>query len=265
MRSSLFLSVALVLMCGFSFGTIPGTWQPGRIVEIQKSIDSKPLYWIANTPVTRDETTYKITVHLGQRLIIGIYTVDRLHEAPPDEWVRGRPVKVQLEGQDMYLKPLSGNDIKLRIVKRKPTSAMQPVTNNEMKEAYAPPESLASSTDPETKKADPEPEHPAEQSERADPPKVSQTGETTSAQVGVVDVSTVPYLAEIYLDGASLGYSPAKFTLPAGKHVLRLQKDGYQTWSKEVNVLQNSEFTVYAELKKKNSARADAPFRKLSR
>ena len=251
MRTSLLLSVALVLVCTFSFGTIQGTWQPGRVAEVQKSVDSKPLYWIANTPVTKDETTYKITVHLGQKLIVGVYTVDRLQEAPPDEWVRGRPVKVQLDGDDMYLKPLSGNDIKLRIVKRKVTSAMQPVSDDEMKEAYAPPSSLESPADPETKKAGPEPEHAAEHSEMTNSPKVSQTAATTAGPVGVVDVTTVPYLAEIYIDGASLGYSPAKFRLAVGKHVLRAQKDGYQTWSKEVTVLEGSEFTVYAELKKK--------------
>jgi hypothetical protein len=33
--------------------------------------------------------------------------------------------------------------------------------------------------------------------------------------------------------------------------VIRAQKDGYQMWSKDVIVLDSSEFTVYAELNKK--------------
>jgi len=47
-------------------------WQPGRIVEVHKKVESKPLYWIVNTPITEDETTYTITVHVGTKLLVGI-------------------------------------------------------------------------------------------------------------------------------------------------------------------------------------------------
>lgn len=254
MKIHFLIPIALVLAGTCSLGTVQGVWQSGRIVEVQKSVDSKPLYWIANTPVTKDETTYRITVQLGQRLIVGVYTLDKLQGAPPNEWVHGHPVKLQLNGDDMYLKPISGDEIKLRIVKRKVTSAMKPVTEAEMKEAYAPPpspESLTGFADSDAKESKPEPKQEADQLNQRDSSKASQTVKETSGPVGVIDVTTVPYLAEIYIDGASVGYSPAKFTLPVGKHLLRAQKDGYQAWSKDVTVLESSEFTVYAELKKK--------------
>jgi PEGA domain len=246
------ISFILVLACTCALCASQGGWQSGRIVEVRKTVDSKPIYWLVNTPVTKDEITYTITVHLGQKLLVGIYSLDKLQGPPPEQWVGEHPVKVQLDGDNMYLKPLSGADIKLRIVKRKSAPPMQPVTDSEMKDAYAPPaqtKSLigfadsAKSTTAESK------ENAGRSKAEAPPPMPS--AKPPSGPVGVIHVTTVPYLAEIFVDGASLGYSPAKFTLPVGKHALRVQKDGYQTWSKDVNVLESSEFTVSAELQKK--------------
>ena len=250
MKAAILVLLAITFACTSTLGAVQGSWQPGRIVEVQKSVNPQTLYWIVNTPVTRDETNYKITVHLGQKLMTGVYTVDKLHSAAPDEWVRGKPVKVRIDGNDMYLKPLSGDDIKLRIVKRKAAPAMQPVTDAEMKEAYTPAPQVES-LESNTKDATPEPPPLAEQSKEESPTVASQTPRAASGPIGVIDITTVPYLAEIYIDGASLGYSPAKLTLSAGKHALRIQKDGYQAWSKDITVLENSEFTVSAELKRK--------------
>jgi PEGA domain len=252
-KTSFLISFILVLACTCALCASQGGWQSGRIVEVRKTVDSKPIYWLVNTPVTKNEITYTIAVHLGQKILVGVYTLDRLQGAPPDQWVRGRPVKVQLDVDNMYLKPLSGDEIKLRIVKRKSAPPMQPVTDSEMKEAYALPaqtESLIGFADSAPKNTAAESKDSAERSEAEAPPAMPST-KPPSGPVGVIDVTTVPYLAEIFVDGASVGYSPAKFTLSIGTHALRVQKDGYQTWSKDVNVLENSEFTVSAELKKK--------------
>jgi len=69
-----------------------------------KTVDSKPLYWIANTPVTKDEVTYTIGVNVEDKLIVGVYTLDKSHNAPPDEWTRGRPIKLLIDGDRMSLK-----------------------------------------------------------------------------------------------------------------------------------------------------------------
>lgn len=252
MKIRLLISVVLVCVSTLALAAARGSWLAGRIVEVRKSVESKPLYWIANTPVTKDETTYTVTVHLVQKLLVGVYTVDKLHPEPPVEWVRGRPVKVELDGDEMYLKPPTGDDIKLRIVKRKTAEVMQPVKDAEMKEAYAPPapaesltglaESKAKSTTTQSKNIDERPESET---------PVGQAIKKNLGPTGTIDVTTIPYLAEIYIDGVSVGYSPAKLKLPAGQHLLRAQKDGYQTWSKDITVRDTSEFTVYAELKKK--------------
>jgi PEGA domain len=246
--------LVILFLCTSVVAAVQTPWQRGRIFEVRKSVDSKPLYWIANTPVTKDEVTYTIAVDVEDRLIVGVYTVDKSHNAPPDEWTRGRPIKLLIDGDHMWLKPVSGGDVELRIVKRKRVGSMRPITDAEMEEAYSP----ASASEPLIHSADVEPKQNESRGRDAVAPSPSTIATDSNAPakpaggpVGIIDVTTVPYLAEIYVDGASLGYSPAKFTLPAGKHVIRAQKDGYQTWSKDVTVLDSSEFTVYAELKKK--------------
>jgi len=67
----------------------------------------------------------------------------------------------------------------------------------------------------------------------------------------MVSVASTPYLAEVYIDNDSMGYTPAKIRLAPGKHIVRLEKAGYKTWSKEVNVTEGSELTMDATMDKK--------------
>jgi hypothetical protein len=222
-------------------------WQKGRIEDVEKTVDTKTLYWIANTPITKDEITYTISVHLDDELVIASYQPDKAQDAPPEQWTKDRPVKVDVEGDYMFLKVPDGHDLKLRIFKRKRAAPMRPVRDAELAEAYTPPdtkpaESLIgfSSSAQEKSRADAPAEvpHPEE-------PKIA------AGTIGTVSITTVPYLAEVYVDGKSVGYSPAKLSLPAGKHTLRFEKAGYKPQSKEVTVLADSDFTVYATLEKK--------------
>jgi hypothetical protein len=253
-RIRLFGFLVILFLCTYVVAAVQKPWQRGRIFDVRKTVDSKPLYWIANTPVTKDEVTYTIGVNVEDKLIVGVYTVDKSHNAPPDEWTRGRAIKLLIDGDRMSLKPVSGGDVELRIVKRNRVGSMRPITDAEMKQAYTPAsasESLIDSADVESKQNESREANAVTPWQSTKATRSNAPAKPGGGPVGIIDVTTVPYLAEIYVDGASLGYSPAKFTLPAGKHVIRAQKDGYQTWSKDVTVLDSSEFTVYAELNKK--------------
>jgi len=59
----------------------------------------------------------------------------------------------------------------------------------------------------------------------------------TITKTGAMVVKTDPDKAEIYLDGALVGQSPSniRFLLPKDYEV-EIKKDGYQTWSKRLNV-----------------------------
>jgi len=63
-----------------------------------------------------------------------------------------------------------------------------------------------------------------------------------------VTVRSTPYLSEVFVDGESMGYTPAKIALLPGKHTFRVEKPGYKSWTKEMTITVGSELTLDATL-----------------
>src|SRR5437899_3858359 len=78
-------------------------WQYGRIVDVSKSITTKTKAWVVNTPITEDEISYTVSVHLQDKIIVGTYDLTPEEWAPPQEWTTNYPVKAQLAGDRLYL------------------------------------------------------------------------------------------------------------------------------------------------------------------
>jgi PEGA domain len=251
MRTLRQLTTILVLGISTLLWSADGDWQAARIVDVQKSVDTQTMYWVANTPVTRDETTYHISVHYRDKVLIGLYTPSRSQSPPPEEWTRDRLVKVRVVGDTMYLLAMNGDEFKVRVSKRKNAPMLPAVPAAELEKAYA------------AGGAQPQRESPigfsnsgaaADSSTAGD--EVPATEErapvaaTETVASGTVSTTTVPYLADVYVDGNSVGYSPAKVALAPGKHVVRFEKQGYKSWSKEVVVEPNADVAVDATLSK---------------
>ena len=64
-------------------------------------------------------------------------------------------------------------------------------------------------------------------------------------------VRSTPFLSEVFVDGASMGYTPAKIALAPGKHTFRVEKPGYKPWTKEMTITVGSELTLDATLDRK--------------
>jgi S1-C subfamily serine protease len=54
--------------------------------------------------------------------------------------------------------------------------------------------------------------------------------------------------ADIHIDGKLVGETPAKFVLPSGKHQIEVQNEEGQVWTRELEVLNNSEVNLRARL-----------------
>jgi hypothetical protein len=237
----------LILVLFLSLGTTAFADSPqyGRIVAIKKSISSYTKSYVANTPVLEDVTTYTITLQVGDSLVVGTYDLSPQQPEPPPDWGKGYPVKVQQERDSMSLQSPTGK-LKLHIKKRKTGSSMEPLTaeeKNRLEELNAPVQSLiglapdANARSGSTKGA-------AEAFPGAAPP-------TPATPTGSVSVRSTPYLAEIFVDGDSMGYTPAKIALPPGKYTFRLEKAGYKAWTKEMMITVGSELTLDASLERK--------------
>lgn len=219
-------------------------WQAGRIVDVHKDVTTKTLYWVTNTPITEDETSFTVSVHVKDKILTGQYELSRLQGAPPEEWVKDRAINLQVDGDTLYLRAPTGDLFKLKVVKRKVAAMMRPVTPAELAEVYANPaekeESVTGFIPPTAKPAAAAVAAPA-------PVAAAPTPEPT----GIISVRSTPYLADVYLDGQDMGYTPAKLSLPPGKHTVRFEKQGYKTWSKEITLTAGSELLVDATLEKK--------------
>lgn len=74
--------------------------------------------------------------------------------------------------------------------------------------------------------------------------------EGTGQNVGTGHISIVADVegADIHIDGKLVGETPAKFVLPSGKHQIEVQNEEGQVWTRELEVLDNSEVSLRARL-----------------
>jgi hypothetical protein len=70
-------------------------------------------------------------------------------------------------------------------------------------------------------------------------------------KTGTVKISSEPAGAELTVDGAFVGNTPALLKLAAGKHKVQITSDGFAEWSRDIEVSAGSEVTVSPALKKK--------------
>src|SRR5262245_21679222 len=221
-------------------------WQTARIVDVKTVTNNRNPVWIVNTPITNEETECLVRVHIQTRIIQAGYVLGKSQPALPTEWAKHTPVRIQVVGDTLFLKALEGEDFKLHIISTKVAPMMDPLTPEEMaaeKAAAAKeqeqPKSMIGFDTPEANTKQPSP--PAQPAPVAPAPPSQPT-------TGTVSISSVPYLAEVFVDGASIGYTPAKLRLPPGKHAFRCEKSGYKPWTKEITVSIGSEQTLDATL-----------------
>src|SRR6266536_453047 len=240
------LIVVLSLISCVQFAGADSTWQYARIAEIKNSTSSYTKAWVVNTPIQEDVTTYTISVQVRDRVIVGTYDLSPEYPEPPPDWTEGYAVKVQVTGDSMYLPSASGN-LRLQIIQRKTGRRMEPLTADEKKrldELEGPPQSLIGFSGGNSKAAGGKTASTEPALQAPPPPPAPPT-------TGTVNVRSTPYLSEVFVDGDSMGYTPAKIALPPGKHTFRVEKLGYKAWTKEMTITVGWELTLDASLEKK--------------
>jgi hypothetical protein len=237
-----FVLVGVGVVAGSRFAGAETLWQYGRIVAVKKSVTTSTKAWVVNTPLDEEHTQYTISVHVQDRIIVGNYEISATQSEPPPEWTPGSAVKLEVSGDSLYLRSATGS-LRLHITQRKTASPMQQVTAEEKKrlsELDAPQSSqsmIGFSQAGEDKATAPEPAP-----QPPPPPPAPSTGTVT--------VRSTPFLSEVFVDGDSMGYTPAKIALGPGKHSFRVEKPGYKAWTKEMTITVGSELTLDATLGK---------------
>lgn len=93
-------------------------YQTGKIVDVQRKVETRVLYYVVNTPVTQDDPYYEVSVDLGSSVYRGVYKPRHAGEALPDEWKAGAEVQAKVDGRHLYLKRPNGLEIEFAIAKR---------------------------------------------------------------------------------------------------------------------------------------------------
>jgi len=236
-----------VILLGPALCRAENVWQAGRIDNVTQNTNSRTPSWIVNTPLTDQQTVCVISVHVGEKIYIGSYVESKDQPAPPTEWIKGYPVRVQFVDAEMILRVSPANHLKVKVAKRKSASKMQPLTPQEEAALTAedtPPGTAESMVGFDLSAPTPAPPPQADPAVASPPSSPEPAGATVS-------VSSVPYLADLYVDGAAEGYTPAKVKLSPGKHIVRCEKKGYQPWAKEITVSAGSELALDATLNPK--------------
>jgi PEGA domain len=85
-------------------------------------------------------------------------------------------------------------------------------------------------------------------------PEAAKTESITSSELpkGTVTVSSNPIGADVLLDGAFVGNSPATLKLSPGKHTISVKLAGYTDWSREISIQSGSDVPLTATLAKSN-------------
>src|SRR5882757_6254288 len=107
-------------------------WLYGRIVDVSKSVNTKTKAWVVNTPITEDEVSYTISVHVQDKILVGSFDLTPEESPPPEEWTANYPVKIQVVGDRLYMRAPTG-DLRLHIFRRKNARPMAPLTVEEKK------------------------------------------------------------------------------------------------------------------------------------
>ncbi|HWZ83673.1 MAG TPA: PEGA domain-containing protein [Terriglobales bacterium] len=243
MRRAAIVFFGLVLCAATATAQTP--WQYARIVDVRKSVETKTKAWVVNTPITEDVVTYTVSVHLQDKIITGTFELTPEESPPPQDWTTNYPVKVQSAGDRLYVRGPTG-ELTLHAVRRKTGKLMTPLTTDEKKQLdqmEAGPGSMVGFSQDKTAAG-----NASRPTENTPPPPVPAPLPPT---MGVVMVRSTPYLSEVFVDGESMGYTPAKVSLLPGKHTFRVEKGGYRPWNKEISITVGSELTLDASLEKK--------------
>jgi hypothetical protein len=118
MKKQIWHCLLLVLLATFSVAAVQ-PYQTGKITSVDEKVRSEVLYYIVNTPITRDHPYYEVTVQAGNTQYLAEYTPRREKDGLPGEIKIDSEIQFSVEDHHMYVKREAGNDLDLIVVKRK--------------------------------------------------------------------------------------------------------------------------------------------------
>ena len=125
-QTSRFLVVSVLVSTAFA---VLGSYVDGSIVNVQKKVNTRVLYYIVNTPVTRDDPYYEVQMRVKDTVYTAQYTPRHEDDSILEDYRPETKVQARVEKRHLFLKRGDGNDLDLIIVKRAPAEKGKGMTD----------------------------------------------------------------------------------------------------------------------------------------
>jgi hypothetical protein len=117
-------ATALVLLgLALALSAVEPQYQDAVLVSVEQKVNTRVLYYIVNTPITKDEPYYEVSLRLKGSLYLARYTPRHADDTLPEEWKAGLVVPARVEGRHLLVKSAGGTDWKFVITKRRALKA----------------------------------------------------------------------------------------------------------------------------------------------
>ncbi len=124
-----FLSVRTILLLALLLPVLYAAnkpYQTGKIVAVQRKSHQRILYYLVNTPVTKDDPYYEVSIQFSDIIYDAEYTPRHASDTVPDEWTTGSEIQARVDKRHISVQQPSGVIWNLVIVKRRPAAPEKP-------------------------------------------------------------------------------------------------------------------------------------------
>jgi hypothetical protein len=125
MKRTLVNAVLLgILLSIFTLQAAEKQFEPGRILTVEKKAHERILYYLVNTPVTKDDPYYELTLQSGDTIYWTEFTPRHAADDLPDGWQEEAELLIKVvDKHHVLVKQQGGTAIQLLLLKTTPGTA----------------------------------------------------------------------------------------------------------------------------------------------
>jgi hypothetical protein len=115
-RSLRLVAVAFPLLIACLYA-VENSYVMGTILDVQQKAHTRVLYYVVDTPITRDDPYFEIQIQIKDKIYTGEHATRHAADLLPSEWKPESEVKVRLEKHSMFLKRQDGEELEFTITR----------------------------------------------------------------------------------------------------------------------------------------------------
>ncbi len=112
------ISFFLICLAALGWAESSGSYIPGKILDVQSKTRSEVLYYLVNTPVTREDPYFEVSIEAQGTVYETEFMPRHIADALPNDWQIGSPVNLRVEKHYLYLKRQDGKEVQMLVVKK---------------------------------------------------------------------------------------------------------------------------------------------------